>query len=276
MDGTDEKDCQLISPAVGYNKFLTPPPIDFNKDFLDVNMSLNIMDIIKIDQTKGIFYTTVSLKTVWHDSGLTYNNLKSESEKNQLNDESEAIWSPFIVYTPVENAQNIEPMLDFISWKVIATDISDYEMADLSSNKNNYKFSGKTNLQDRTEQNSVEWICNFDLAWYPFDTQTCHLRFYIKQNYANLYPTKFTYSGPSELTEFNIKNYVICSTEIHGRKGVVASMEFGRPLTSNILTVFIPTLILLFISHVANVFDEDYVDMVIGVNLTVLLVLASL
>ena len=239
-------------------------------------MTLDIMEIVNIDQKKGVFFTTVSVKTMWLDSGLTYNNLKTESERNLLNDESDDIWSPFIVYTPVENAKKIEPMQDFISWKVMATDVAEYEKADISSNKNIFKFSGKTNAQDRTQQNSVEWICNFNLFWYPFDTQTCHLKFYIKQNYANLYPTKFIYSGPLELIAFNIKNYSICSTVIRGKMGVVASMEFGRPLTSNILTVFIPTLILLFISHVANRFDQNYVDMVIGVNLTVLLVLASL
>ena len=79
-----------------------------------------------------------------------------------------------------------------------------------------------------------------------------------------------------ELIEFNIKSYSICPGMVRDRQGVVAFMVFGRPLISNILTVFIPTLILLIISHVANMFDRDYIDMVIGVNLTVLLVLASL
>ena len=269
-------ECQLISPAVGYDKSLTPPPTDDDKVSIGVNMTLDIMDVINIDQVKGVFVTTVSVKTTWLDSGLTYNNLKTDAERNQLNDESEDIWSPFIVYTPVENAYKIEPMQDFLSWKVVATNVAEYKNADISSNKNIYKFSGKTNAQERTQQNSVEWICHFDLFWYPFDTQTCNLKFYIKQNYANLYPTKFTYSGPLELIAFNIKNYSICSTEVRGKLGVAASMEFGRPLTSNILTVFIPTLIILAISHVANRFDQNYVDMVIGVNLTVLLVLTSL
>ena len=109
--------------------------------------------------------------------------------------------------------------------------------------------------------------------WYPFDTQTCTLKFYIQQAF---HPLSFIYSGPMELVQFNIKSYSICPGMVRDRNGVVAFMVFGRPLISNILTVFIPTLILLIISHVANMFDRDYIDMVIGVNLTVLLVLASL
>ena len=275
-DGTDESDCKLVNPAVGYDKFLTPPPVDHREEEMVVNMTLNIIDIINIDQVKGLFYTMVSVQTKWFDSGLTYNNLKKESQRNQINIEAESIWSPFVVFMPVENAKKIEPMQDFSLWQVDATDVSDFEPGDNTNNNNVYKFSGDKNAQDLTTQNSIEWICNFDLFWYPFDTQMCNLQFYIKQNYAKLHPEKFIYSGPMKLIEFDIKNYSICPTMINGKQGAVASIVFGRPLISNILTVFIPTLILLVISHVANRFDQSYVDMVIGVNLTVLLVLASL
>ena len=79
-----------------------------------------------------------------------------------------------------------------------------------------------------------------------------------------------------EVIQLNIQNFSICPSRMRGRQGAVASIVFGRPLISNILTFFIPTLIRLVISHIANRFDRSYVDMVIGVNLTVLLVLASL
>ena len=271
-DGTDEKDCKLVSPAVGYDKFLTPPPVE--EEELVVNMTLDVLDIVNIDQVKGLFYTLVSVRTVWFDSGLIYNNLKAN--RNEIHQEADSIWSPFIVFEPVENIQKIEPKQDFLFWQVNANNVSDFEYGDNTLNNNIYKFSGDKNSLDMTTQNSIEWICNFDLFWYPFDTQTCHLQFYIKQNFAKLQPVEFVYSGPMELIQFNIQNFSICPTRIRGKQGAVASIVFGRPLISNILTVFIPTLILLVISHVANRFDQSYVDMVIGVNLTVLLVLASL
>ena len=275
-DGADEQECSLVTPAIGYDMFLTPPPIDHNRDFLRVNMTLDILDVVNIDQVKGLFYTLVSVRTLWYDSGLTYNNLKNESRRNMLHEESKVIWSPSIVYEPVENTEKIKPMQDEKSWKIIATNISDYQLNEPTENKNGLKFAGSKNLQDLTIQNSIEWVCNFDLFWYPFDTQSCSLRFYIKQDYADLFPDMIAYSGPIELIQFNIQNYTICSTMMKGRHGVEATIVFGRPLISNILTVFIPTLILLSISHIANRFDRNYIDMVIGVNLTVLLVLASL
>ena len=41
-------------------------------------------------------------------------------------------------------------------------------------------------------------------------------------------------------------------------------------------TVFIPTTILIFLTHMNKVFAEDYVNMVIQVNFTALIVLARL
>ena len=45
---------------------------------------------------------------------------------------------------------------------------------------------------------------------------------------------------------------------------------------NNLLTVFIPTTLLLLISFIARAFAEDYMDMVVQVNLTILLVLATM
>ena len=50
----------------------------------------------------------------------------------------------------------------------------------------------------------------------------------------------------------------------------------GRPLIGHILTVSIPTIILIVLAHMSKVFSDDYIDMVIQVNLTALLVLATL
>ena len=78
------------------------------------------------------------------------------------------------------------------------------------------------------------------------------------------------------LERYTISNIQMCRTTIDGREAVVAEVTLGRPIISNILTVFIPTTTLLAISFIARVFDEDYIDMVIQVNLTILLVLATL
>ena len=59
-------------------------------------------------------------------------------------------------------------------------------------------------------------------------------------------------------------------------KAIVAEVTLGRPIIDNLLTVFVPTILLLTISFAARFFADDHIEMVIQVNLTILLVLATM
>ena len=59
-------------------------------------------------------------------------------------------------------------------------------------------------------------------------------------------------------------------------EAIVVEVTMSRPIINNLMTVFIPTILLLAISFTSRVFAEDYIDMVIMVNLTILLVLATM
>ena len=61
-----------------------------------------------------------------------------------------------------------------------------------------------------------------------------------------------------------------------GHSGLEVTFHLSRPLTSSLLTTFLPTTILVMITHLANAFSKNYLAVVIQVNLTVLLVLATL
>ena len=76
------------------------------------------------------------------------------------------------------------------------------------------------------------------------------------------------------MSEYLIDSIRFCPRE--GGELLVVEIVLKRPLISSVLTIFIPTLLLLVISHVSQVFAEDFLDMVVPVHLTVLLVLASL
>ena len=95
-------------------------------------------------------------------------------------------------------------------------------------------------------------------------------------DFAALVVGNLSYIGPVALTEYNVKSYIMCDATFKGYHGVEVRVTLGRPLIGNILIVFIPCIILIIICLLANVFERDYIDMVIGVNLTALLVLATL
>ena len=102
------------------------------------------------------------------------------------------------------------------------------------------------------------------------------MEFFISNDLAILNPSNLTFSGPMDLPLYAVHEYQMCSALVAGKSGVKIYISFRRHLISNILTVFLPTIILIILSHMANSFEDDYLDMVISVNLTVLLVLATL
>jgi hypothetical protein len=89
-------------------------------------------------------------------------------------------------------------------------------------------------------------------------------------------PTTVLYKGPPELAQHSVRHTSICSATMDGKKGIVAEVVFDRPLFTHLLTTVLPTIILLAISQMVTSFSDKFLDMVIQVNLTVLLVLATL
>ena len=89
-------------------------------------------------------------------------------------------------------------------------------------------------------------------------------------------PAQLKYSKDISLAQYTLEKIKMCRLSFQGERGFIVEVTLSRPIISNILTVFIPTTTLLAISFIARFFAEDYIDMVIQVNLTILLVLATL
>ena len=68
----------------------------------------------------------------------------------------------------------------------------------------------------------------------------------------------------------------MCRSILLDKEAIVTEVTMVRLIMNNLLTVFVPTTLLVVISFAARAFAEDYLDMVIQVNLTILLVLATM
>ena len=90
-----------------------------------------------------------------------------------------------------------------------------------------------------------------------------------------LIPTKMVYSGSNDLGKYYFKQMHHCQVDKMGRSGLFVDLIFNRPLTSNSLTMFLPTAMLLLISQMSTTFSSSYLEMVIEVNATLLLVLTT-
>ena len=60
----------------------------------------------------------------------------------------------------------------------------------------------------------VDFLCSFQMQWYPFDTQTCYLEFMLEEemdSFVDLYAGTEEYLGPKELRG-NLLRFVPCVT----------------------------------------------------------------
>ena len=89
-------------------------------------------------------------------------------------------------------------------------------------------------------------------------------------------PVSVNYTGPKHLTQQTVKGINICPMTWKNMSGFIVEVYLGRPLFGTLLTVYMPTCILLLLSQLVRVFSKDHLEMVIEVNLTLLLVLATL
>ena len=279
-DGSDEMDCQLVLLPDGYNMHLTPAPVDGGQELV-INITLTITKILMINEVDGAFTTKMWIERDWFDKRLTFQNLKSREYLNVLSrEEYKSIWWPYFVFHNIPNDNQVAKV-GGDKYKVFSIQRNEHfqhTKGDPSRPNNVYLYSGSEHKMILMKQYSIVWICEFDLTWYPFDTQACRMDFYCTGDFTALAAEKVSYTGSMdlEMVQYIVKNYTMCPNVINGKKGVTVVFTLGRPLVSNIMTIFIPTILLIMISHVAKVFEDDHQDMVIMVSLTVILVQASL
>ena len=276
-DGSDEVGCQAFQKSPGYNKFLVPPPVG-NNNRLTLNVSLELQEIVEINENQGYILTKLEMKRTWYDSQLKYQNLKrfKTNNINPSDPDYQYMWKP---WTILENIAN--------NGKILATDKHDtiniipnagffFKTVDHSHLHNTYIFEGSENALQFDREWEIEWLCDFHMEWYPFDSQSCTMQFRNQYSSIDLVPADLVYTGAKELPQHYVRDVKMCSKTVKEDQGIVVEVILGRPIFSSFMTTTLPTAMLIIISQLATAFANDYLDMVIQVNLTVLLVLATL
>ena len=266
----------------GYDKLLAPPPVGGQRK-LEVNMSVILVNILEIDIVRGLFRTRHVLDRQWLDPSLSYINLDMDYRVNLISkEEEEEIWFPKIMFVNEISAEDTITFEMYQEYTLVRNPENKYDPVGAEEIDNMNMYSGDINKHYLRKEFVTVWMCEFNMKWYPFDTQECSMQYKILNKYSDfvkLVPDNLSYAGPEDLTEYTVKGYMMCNAKF-GRNtkfdGVEVRVTLGRPLISNILIVFIPCIILIIVCHLANAFAKDYIDMVIGVNLTALLVLGTL
>ena len=98
---------------------------------------------------------------------------------------------------------------------------------------------------------AVDFICIFELSWYPFDTQNCFMNLTLDSSiFVMLAPKEVVYHGAVDLAQYYVKNTTMDADDDF----VVVKVTLGRRILSNLLTVYVPTILLNIIALSTNYF----------------------
>ena len=194
-DGSDEQNCDIVDRGEGYNRMLTPIS-QLHSGIVMVSFTVDIEDILGVDEMKEIFLVKVSVKRDWKHSGLTYHNLKNNSRKlNALTDaEADSLWYPSVDINNIESKKMFRETSIGQVMLVVPDANYSFEIGDITHERNVRIFEGSENSLTFTKQWSVKFICHYNTAMNPFDTQVCRMEFVEGNNFLYLHPSKLLYN----------------------------------------------------------------------------------
>ena len=269
-DGSDEQDCGSLIKNKGYKMDLTPI-LSRGQDVF-VNFSLNI-NHIEVNEDANTFVTKFSFTRLWFDRRLTYKHLKIDSRKMNTfpSTEVKAIWYPKVIFYNTRSKESTQETGAEDVLEAIPNDDFTYTAED-----NMHIFKGSDNALSLRREYNVEWNCEYKYDWYPFDSQVCRMELLDITYRTDFNPNDLKHNPNISLSQYTLSRILMCKAFVHEIEAIVVEVTLWRSIASNLLTVFVPTLLLVIISFTARVFAEEYMDMVIQVNLTILLVLATM
>ena len=116
------------------------------------------------------------------------------------------------------------------------------------------------------------FYCDFDrIALYPFDNQECSVELYIiGSSKALLIPMVILDSGPSSIGQYDVKEWKLTG----GNNSLKCTVYLGRNIASIFMVTYLPTILMNLVNQATN-YSRDSYDLVITVNITCMMVLAS-
>lgn len=143
-------------------------------------------------------------------------------------------------------------------------------------------FSGRTNAIYLTREYYQEYACEFDLIYYPFDTQVCTMVFEVQgktDNYVKLakaYQPGIEFLSSRKLVEYEIQMEAILFTSVKNISQGTVKFVFRRNMEFHVTNTFLQTFILTCVGYLSFYFDVDNFSDRVMVVLTTMLVVATI
>ncbi|CAM6054349.1 unnamed protein product [Sphagnum tenellum] len=243
-----------------------------------VLVSMDILSILDISEVQNFISLQLQLWLTWRDKRLTMVDLKKDQDLNTLTPEfRNKIWIPEIVFYNTQ--EKLESLNDEKAFATIRRNAS-YQMSPKQQLQNAYFFKGEENPITVSRVYNSEFLCEFNMAVYPFDTQRCSVIVIMKGNsgkFARLIQENLRYLGPIDLRQYFVKDTLMLNHTVPPDVAAVkVDIIFGRRILAPILTTYLPTILICIVAFGTNYYKAFFFEAVVTVNLTCLLVLATL
>ena len=247
-DVSDEKNCQIV--IIDENNYLKDKP---PKQGI-VKVRVELLKILEIGEVAMLFSSQYALQLEWLDGRITYYNLHGNQSLNTLvEEEKQMIWTPSFIFDNTKSKTRTTTDKESI---ISVRRMGNFSRNTIESIDNVYIFRGRENPLDMARIYQTDWICDYLMNWYPFDTQKCSLTFALTDelnNFIKIIPNGHEYLGPVELTQYFVRDTKMISERV-GKKNIQAivyEVRLGQRLLGNLLTIFLPTILL-------NVIGRNY------------------
>ena len=277
-DKSDEVGCSKVVIESSYSRLIAPPPVG-NRSRAVVRIAVTIHAILQIDEIGETFYVSFNQDATWIDPRLVYHNIKRNSHLKILStEETAAIWTPRMVFYNTKSKE-VSAADDRTTMSIIPNKEFNFERTDMSNHENIYMFKGQDNIVKLSKTHDTVFLCQYMMAWYPFDSQVCTMDVVlhiVQAPFCSVEAEVLDYLGPTDLVQYFIRNMSMVTTRVGGHQGARVHVVMGRRMLSSILTVYLPTVLLNVMGHVTVYFKPFFFEAIITVNLTVMLVLTTM
>ena len=269
-DSSDEEECVMVLFPATYRQEFAPVEVAEDGQIIrtEVMVAIELLKILKIKEVDNLFSCQLRLLLSWKDQRLEFADLKVTQEQNTLSQaEVEQLWTPLVVFANTEERTGV---VKDARASAIIKKVGDAKVADGDHIDNTFLSTGADNpiTLQRTYKGdnldpyvvtvkidfdfvAVDFICIFELAWYPFDTQNCFMNLTLDSSiFVMLAPNDVVYLGEVDLAQYYVKNTTMDADDDF----VVVKVTLGRRILSSLLTVYVPTLLLNIIALSTNYF----------------------
>ncbi|XP_040564481.2 uncharacterized protein [Lepeophtheirus salmonis] len=278
-DESDEQNCSYLKFHSIYASAISPRKED-GREPLPISFHVDIFAFTQIETVDLKITIDFYLSLRWYDSRLDFLDLNEIASLNSLSEkEVEKLWTPKIAFTNALGPFQTE--VDKLSVCTLIRE-DNPRIEDNSQDREALLFDGEFNSISLVREYYQDYSCDFDLTFYPFDTQLCKMEFTVQgwtSNYVvlEINGTGVSYRGKRNLVEYSIQmEKAFADVTDDMRSSIQVRVVFRRRMEYHVTNTLFQTLVLVLVGCSTLFFHVNNFQDRIMVTLTVMLVVATL